>query len=51
MKSKILVLFKPGDRLIIGGQLSRDFDPAAPRLLVQSVKRVSDGWGWSGAVD
>ena len=42
---------KPGDRLVIGGQPSRDFDDTAPRMLVMTVKRVSDGWGWSGAVE
>ena len=42
---------KPGDKLIITGQPSRDSNDDAPRLLLQTVKRVSDGWAWSGRVE
>jgi hypothetical protein len=42
---------KPGDKLVITGQPSRDQNDEAPRLLVMTVKRLSDGWGWSGRVD
>lgn len=42
---------KPGDKLIITGQPSRDENDDAPRLLLQTVKRVSDGWSWSGRVE
>jgi len=42
---------KPGDKLIITGQPSRDENDGAPRLLLQTVKRVSDGWSWTGRVE
>ena len=42
---------KPGDKLIITGQPSRDENGDAPRLLLQTVKRVSDGWSWQGRVE
>ena len=42
---------KPGDKLLITGQPSRDSNDDAPRLLLQTVKRVSDGWSWSGRVE
>ena len=42
---------KPGDKLIITGQPSRDTNDDAPRLLLQTVKRVSDGWSWTGRVE
>ena len=42
---------KPGDKLIITGQPSRDTNDDAPRLLLQTVKRVSDGCSWSGRVE
>ena len=42
---------KPGDHLIITGQPSRDMNDDAPRLLLQTVKRPSDGWAWSGRVE
>ena len=40
---------KPGDRLLITGQPARD--SASPRVLIQTVKRLSDGWEWKGKVD
>ena len=42
---------KPGDKLIITGQPSRDESDDAPRLLLQTVKRESDGWSWTGRVE
>jgi hypothetical protein len=40
---------KPGDRLIVTGQPARDV--ASPRVLIQALKRPSDGWEWKGKVD
>jgi Family of unknown function (DUF6152) len=40
---------KPGDRLIVTGQPARD--AASPRVLIQALKRPSDGWEWKGKVD
>lgn len=40
---------KPGDRIIVGGEAARD--TSSPRLLLQSVKRPSDGWEWKGSVE
>jgi uncharacterized protein DUF6152 len=37
---------KPGDRLIITGNASRD--RTARRLWLRTVTRPSDGWTWSG---
>jgi uncharacterized protein DUF6152 len=37
---------KPGDRLIVTGNPSRD--PRAHRLWLRTVTRPSDGWSWSG---
>jgi len=39
---------KPGDKIIVSGQAARD--PAAPRMLIESVKRPADGWEWKGRV-
>ena len=35
---------KPGDRIVVSGQGSRDL--SAHRILVQDIKRPSDGWEW-----
>ena len=40
---------KPGDRIIVGGEPARD--QSSPRLLLQSLKRPSDGWTWNGRVE
>jgi len=40
---------KPGDRVIVGGELARD--PSSTRLLLLSVKRPIDGWEWQGRVE
>ena len=40
---------KPGDRIIVGGEPARD--QSSPRLLLQSLKRPSDGWSWNGRVE
>ena len=40
---------KPGDRIVVGGQPSRD--PSSLRMLLQTLKRPSDGWTWQGRVD
>jgi hypothetical protein len=40
---------KPGDKLIISGEPARD--QSSNRLLIQTVKRPSDGWTWSGRVE
>ena len=40
---------KPGDRIVVTGEPSRD--TASQRLLIQSVKRPSDGWTWNGRVE
>jgi hypothetical protein len=37
---------KPGDRLIITGNPSRD--PGARRLWLRTVTRPADGWTWTG---
>jgi uncharacterized protein DUF6152 len=37
---------KPGDRLIVTGNPSRD--PTAHRLWVRTVTRPADGWTWTG---
>ena len=39
---------KPGDRILVTGEPARD--PAAPRLLITTLKRPSDGWEWKGRV-
>jgi hypothetical protein len=39
---------KPGDHIIVSGQGSRD--PSAHRMLIQAMKRPSDGWEWKGKV-
>jgi hypothetical protein len=39
---------KPGDKIIVSGQAARD--PAAPRMLIETVKRPADGWEWKGRV-
>jgi hypothetical protein len=39
---------KPGDRIIVGGEPSRD---SQLRLLIQTVKRPADGWVWQGRVE
>ncbi|MSO81860.1 MAG: hypothetical protein EXQ53_00990 [Acidobacteria bacterium] len=40
---------KPGDRIIIGGEPARD--QSSLRLLIQTVKRPSDGFEWRGRVE
>jgi hypothetical protein len=39
---------KPGDRIVVGGEPSRD---SQLRMLIQTVKRPSDGWVWQGRVE
>jgi len=39
---------KPGDKIIVTGEPARD--PAAPRVLITTLKRPSDGWEWQGRV-
>ena len=39
---------KPGDRILVTGEPARD--PSAPRLLITTLKRPSDGWEWKGRV-
>jgi len=39
---------KPGDKVLVTGEPARD--PAAPRLLITTLKRPSDGWEWKGRV-
>ena len=39
---------KPGDKIFVSGEPARD--PAAPRLLITTLKRPSDGWEWQGRV-
>ena len=39
---------KPGDKIVVSGQPARD--AAAPRVLIETVKRPSDGWEWKGRV-
>jgi len=38
---------RPGDRLIITGNPSRD--PGAHRLWLRTVTRPADGWTWTGS--
>ena len=40
---------RPGDLIIVGGEPARD--PSSLRLLLQSIKRPSDGWTWQGRVE
>jgi hypothetical protein len=40
---------KPGDRVVIGGEPARD--QSSLRLLIQTVKRPSDGFVWRGRVE
>jgi hypothetical protein len=40
---------KPGDKLMVTGQPARD--QSSNRLLIQGIKRASDGWTWSGKVE
>jgi hypothetical protein len=35
---------KPGDRIIVSGQGARDL--SVHRMLLQEIKRPSDGWEW-----
>ena len=39
---------KPGDRILVTGEPARD--TSAPRLLITTLKRPSDGWEWKGRV-
>jgi uncharacterized protein DUF6152 len=39
---------KPGDKIVVTGQPARD--AAAPRVLIETVKRPADGWEWKGRV-
>jgi hypothetical protein len=39
---------RPGDKIIVTGQAARD--SAAPRVLIETVKRPADGWEWKGRV-
>jgi hypothetical protein len=40
---------KVGDKIVVTGEQGRD--PSSLRLLIQSVRRPSDGWTWNGRVD
>ena len=40
---------KPGDKIVVGGEPARD--QSSLRLLIQSVRRPSDGWSWNGRVE
>jgi hypothetical protein len=40
---------KVGDKIIVSGEEGRD--PSSLRLLIQSVRRPSDGWTWNGKVE
>ena len=40
---------RPGDVIIVGGEPARD--PFSLRLLLQSIKRPSDGFTWQGRVE
>jgi hypothetical protein len=40
---------KAGDRVVITGNPGRK--ASDHRLRMQSIKRLSDGWGWSGTVE
>jgi len=39
---------KPGDKIVVTGQPARD--AAAPRVLIETLKRPADGWEWKGRV-
>ena len=39
---------KAGDKIVVTGQPARD--AAAPRVLIETVKRPADGWEWKGRV-
>ena len=39
---------KPGDKIVVTGQPARD--AAAPRILIETLKRPADGWEWKGRV-
>ena len=39
---------RPGDKIVVTGQPARD--SAAPRVLIETLKRPSDGWEWKGRV-
>jgi len=39
---------KPGDKIVVSGQPARD--AAAPRVLIETVKRPADGFEWKGRV-
>jgi hypothetical protein len=39
---------KPGDKIVVTGQPARD--SAAPRVLIETLKRPADGWEWKGRV-
>jgi uncharacterized protein DUF6152 len=39
---------RAGDKIIVTGQAARD--AAAPRVLIETVKRPADGWEWKGRV-
>jgi hypothetical protein len=39
---------RPGDVVVVGGEPARD--QSSLRLLIQSIKRPSDGWTWQGRV-
>jgi hypothetical protein len=39
---------RPGDKIVVTGEPARD--PSAPRVLITTVKRPSDGWEWKGRV-
>jgi hypothetical protein len=39
-------MLKPGDRLVVTGNASRD--EGQWRLLLRTMRRPSDGWRWSG---
>ena len=40
---------KVGDKIVVSGEQGRD--PSSLRMLIQSVKRPSDGWTWNGKVE
>ena len=40
---------KVGDKIVVSGEQGRD--PSSLRLLIQSVRRPSDGWTWNGKVE
>ncbi len=40
---------RPGDVIIVGGEPARD--QSSLRLLLQSIKRPSDGFTWQGRVE